>query len=127
MKKIILFVSIILMPSLVFATEVEVTNEVAVEVQNEVEIDIGESLKISKPLKKSSLKGFLVGEVGKFKFHIRISRIGSIVYITGSKVTLINVSPIYGINKTRTRIVVKNSVMSYEQVIKLIQSSESLW
>lgn len=127
MKKIILFVFIMLMPSLVFATEVEVTNEVAVEVQNEVEIDIGESLNISKFLKKSSLKGFLEGEVGKLKFHIRISRIDSIVYIAGSKVTLINVPPIYGINKTRTRIVVKNSVMSYEQVIKLIQSSESWW
>lgn len=127
MRKTILFVSMILIPSLVFATEVEVTNEVEVEVQNEVKIDIGETLNISKPLKKSSLKGFLEGEVGGIKFHIKISRIDSIAYVTDSRVTLINVPPIYGRNKTRARIVVQNSVMSYEQVIKLIQSSESWW
>ena len=117
----------ILIPSLVFATEVEVTNEVEVEVQNNVKIAIGEVLNISKPLKKSSLKGFLEGEFGRIIFHIKISRIDSIAYLTDSKVTLINVPSIYGINKIRSRIIVQNSIMSYEQVVKLIQSSESWW
>ncbi len=127
MNKLLLIAFLILIPLLVSATEVEVINEVQVEVQNEIEIDIGETLKISKPLKRSSLKGFLEAETGGIKFHIRISNIDSIVYHLKSKFTVLNSPPIYGLNKTRARIVVGNSVMSYEQVINLIKSSESWW
>jgi uncharacterized protein YlzI (FlbEa/FlbD family) len=119
MRKLLIFTILIFFPTFAIATDVEVSNR--------VDVNIGEQIVISKPLKKSTLKGFLEGEFGRIVFHIKISQIESVVHLNDTGLTLINGPPIYNKDKIRSVIYIKSSIMQYEQVIELIKSSESWW
>jgi len=193
MKRVILFTFMIfIIPSLVFAFEQPAWQrsffgqKKAPVVRTQ---QVTGSITISKPLKKSALKGFIEGEFNGIKFQVKASLINSIVCIkepvvweklpkqlvsyeedpigwelevinqiktrraalkkenpkqwemervwrerarkNGGKVeeiiTLISIPPLRIWGKDRASIRISESVMSYEQVIKLIQPSKSWW
>lgn len=178
MKRVILFTFMIfIIPSLVFAFEQPAAWQMPFFGQKKAPVvrtqQVTGSITISKPLRRSSLKGFLEGEYSDVtgrnaKFQIKISLINSIVCIKkplplktlpvsykedskrweleivkreiarraarkrGDKMeelvaTLISIPPIRIWGTDRTQIRIPASVMSYEQVSKLIQPSKSWW
>ena len=90
-----------------------------------IEIDVAHPFPIETPLATARLNGYLTASNQYFTASFNVAAIEVIFYSKKHKMTVVSLSGSLMLDKSRTNIIIYDTVMEYEEVLALIETERS--